>query len=178
MWLPWCSNVVYSMWLGRGVDTSSNRLMRLQNQTVGTHVLNSTHANETTTDMASSLLSTPVISRTNSQSNEVQVVADVDTTADVFIVTMLNHVMINNCFLLKLMITMQQLLSYAHLSRQQKLQQLPLFVNLNCRSIELGIRRPVHWSCSLLSYRTKNHRPNPLLFMVVVGTSLTKNRCK
>ena len=59
-------------------------LMRLQNQTVGTHVLNSAHANETTTDMTSSLLSTPVISRTNSQSNEVQVVADVDTTADVF----------------------------------------------------------------------------------------------
>ena len=59
-------------------------LMRLQNQTVGARALNSTHANETTTDVASSLLSTPVLSRTSSQSNETEVVTDVNTMADVF----------------------------------------------------------------------------------------------
>lgn len=60
-------------------------LMRLQNQMGGAHVLNSTHNNETT-NVTSSSLATPVISRTSSQSNEAEVVTcqDVDTTADVF----------------------------------------------------------------------------------------------
>ena len=51
----------------------------------GAHVLNSTHTSETTNVVLSSL-ATPVASRTNSQSNEAEVVTctEVDTTVDVF----------------------------------------------------------------------------------------------
>ena len=56
--------------------------MRLQNQiggaVAGATVLNSPYSNETTTDMMSSLVPTPVASRTNSQSNDVEAITNVD----------------------------------------------------------------------------------------------------
>ena len=60
-------------------------LMRLQNQMGGAHVHSSTHSNDMTS-VTSSLMATPVVSRTSSQSHDVEVVTDVvdDATVDVF----------------------------------------------------------------------------------------------